>query len=161
MNRRVAGPACAWERWVTTRNCTSLDVLAAEEQAKNDQLDILCDFKASVVRWEDWRYQVSSPSFLEWHSQRQIRNEAQCLQNVRRKLSRYEKLKEKCGRIVEEQIRTAVIEKAQKQSAVTTKARMVFDTSVKPCPLANSLDLLDRECPLINFLETWRGHICR
>ena len=48
------------------------------------------------------------------------------LQNVKRKLSRYEKLKEKCGGIVEEQIRTAVIEKAPKQSAVTTKVCMVF-----------------------------------
>ena len=80
---------------------------------------------------------------------------------MRRKLSRYEKLKEKCGGIVEEQIRTAVIEKAPKESAVTTKVCMVFDTSVKPRLLANSIDLLDRECQLIHFLDTSRGHFCR
>jgi len=76
---------------------------------------------------------------------------------VERKLSRNEKLKEEYDCIVEKQLSTGVIEEAPqnpsgnrvfymphkpvvKQCAVTTKVRMVFDTSARPHPLANSIN---------------------
>lgn len=79
------------------------------------------------------------------------------LENVERKLLRNEKLREEYGGIVEEQLKEGVIEEAPqnptgervfymphkpvvKQSAVTTKVRMVFDASAKPHPLANSIN---------------------
>ena len=39
----------------------SLDVLAVEDRGGNDQLDVLRDFKESVVRREDGRYEVGFP----------------------------------------------------------------------------------------------------
>ena len=36
----------------------SLDVLGVKDRSENDQLDILCDFKESIVRREDRRYEV-------------------------------------------------------------------------------------------------------
>ena len=39
----------------------SLDVLRIEDRGENDQLDILRDFKESVVKREDRRYEVSFP----------------------------------------------------------------------------------------------------
>ena len=79
------------------------------------------------------------------------------LENVERKLLRNGKLREEYGDIIEEQLKAGVIEEAPqtptgqrvfymphkpvvKQSAVTTKVRMVFDASAKPHPLANSIN---------------------
>ena len=76
---------------------------------------------------------------------------------MERKLSRDKKLKGEYGGIIEEQIRAGVIEEAPqipsgervfymphkpivKQSAVTTKVRMVFDASAKPQPLTYSIN---------------------
>ena len=36
----------------------SLDVLGVEDRKENDQLDVLRDFKESVVRKQDGRYEV-------------------------------------------------------------------------------------------------------
>ena len=72
-------------------------------------------------------------------------------------MSRNEKLKGEYSGIVEEQLRAGIIEEAPqnstgkrvfytphkpvvKQSAVTTKVRMVFDASAKPRPLSNSVN---------------------
>ena len=80
------------------------------------------------------------------------------LENVERKLLRNGKLREEYGDIIEEQLKAdGVIKEAPqnptgervfymphkpvvKQSAVTTKVRMVFDASAKPHPLANSIN---------------------
>ena len=89
---------------------------------------------------------------------------------MERKLSRDEKLKGEYGGIVEEQLRAGVIEEAHKspsgkrvfymphkpivkQSTVTTKVPMVFDTSVKPQPLTNNInDCMFTGFPLQPFL---------
>ena len=105
---------------------------------------------------------------------------------MERKLSRDKKLKGEYGGIIEEQLRAEVIEEAPqipsgesvfymphkpivKQSAVTTKVRMVFDASGKPQPLTYSIngcmftgpplqpllwDILECECPQVCSLET-------
>ena len=80
------------------------------------------------------------------------------LENVERKLLRNGKLREEYGDIIKEQLKAGgVIKEAPqnptgervfymphkpvvKQSAVTTKVRMVFDASAKPHPLANSIN---------------------
>ena len=44
-----------------TERLYSLDVLGIEDRGKNDQLDVLRDFKENVAR-DDRRYEVSSRS---------------------------------------------------------------------------------------------------
>ena len=117
----------------------SLDVLGVEDRGENDQLDVLREFKESVVRRDDGRYEVGFP----WIPGAALPNTNETLsrkrpENVERKLSRNEKLKEEYDCIVEKQLSTAVIEEAPqnpsgsrvfymphkpvvKQSAVTTK----------------------------------------
>ena len=80
-----------------------------------------------------------------------------CLHNVERKLRRNEKLKIEYDNIVHEQTEQDIIEKVPEQptgehvfymphkpvvreSATSTKVRMVFNTSAKPHPLANSVN---------------------
>ena len=132
-----------------------LDVLGVEDRGENDQLR---DFKESVVRKQDGRYEVGFP----WIPGATLTNTNDALsrkrlENVERKLSRDEKLKGEYGGIVEEQLRAGVIEEAPKspsgkrvfymphkpivkESAVTTTVRMVFDASAKPQPLTNSIN---------------------
>lgn len=110
------------------------------------------------MRKEDGRYEVNFP----WIPGAMLLNTNETLsrkrlQNVERKLSRNEKLREEYGGIVEEQLRAGIIEEAPqnptgervfymphkpavKQSAVTSKVRMVFDASAKPHPLADSIN---------------------
>lgn len=135
-----------------------MDVLGIEDRGESDQLDVLRDFKESVVRREDRKYEVSFP----WIPGTMLSNTNETLsrkrlENVERKLLRNEKLREEYGGIVEEQLKEGVIEEAPqnptgervfymphkpvvKQSAITTKVRMVFDASAKPHPLANSIN---------------------
>ena len=132
----------------------SLDVLGVEYRGENDQLR---DFKESVVRKQDGRYEVGFP----WIPGATLTNtngaiSRKRLENVERKLSGDEKLKLEYGGIVEEQLRAGIIEEAPKspsgkrvfymptkpivkQSAVTTKVRMMFDASAKPQPLTNNI----------------------
>ena len=136
----------------------SLDVLGVEDRGENDQLDFLRDFKESVVRKQNGRYEVGFP----WISGATLTNTNEALsrkrlENVERKLSRDKKVKGEYGGIIEEQLRAGVIEEAPqfqsgervfymphklivKQSAVTTKVRMVFDASAKPQPLTYSIN---------------------
>lgn len=75
------------------------------------------------------------------------------LHSVERKLKRNEELKIEYDNIVNEQIEQSIVEKAPEQptgervhkpvvreSAISTKVRMVFDASAKPHPLANSVN---------------------
>ena len=147
----------------------SLDGLGVKDWGENDQLR---DFKQSVVRKQDGRHEVGFP----WIPGATLTNTNEALsrkrlENVERKLSRDEKLKGEYGGIVEEQLRAAVIEEALRvhlenvcstchtsqlivnQSTVTTKVPMVFDTSVKPQPLTNSInDCMFTGFPLQPFL---------
>ena len=79
------------------------------------------------------------------------------LHNVERKLKRNEELKIEYDNIVREQIEQSIVEKIPEQptgervfymphkpvvreSAISTKVRMVFDASAKPHPLSNSVN---------------------
>ena len=48
-------------REVMTERLYSLDVLWIEDRGKNDQLDVLRDFKENVARRDDRRYEVGFP----------------------------------------------------------------------------------------------------
>ena len=78
----------------------SLDVLGVEDRGEND---VLRDFKESVVRKQDGRYEVGFP----WIPGATLTNTNEALsrkrlENVERKLSRDKKLKGEYGRIIEE-----------------------------------------------------------
>ena len=154
-----SGSSCMYLREVNHyEKLYSLDVLGVEDRGENDQLDVLRDFKESVVRREDGRYEVGFP----WIPGAILSNTNESLsrkrlENVERKLSRNEELRGEYNGIVEEQLRAGIIEEVPqnstaervfymphkpvvKQSAVTTKVRMVFDASAKSHPLANSIN---------------------
>ena len=154
-----SGSSCMYLREVNDyEKLYSLDVLGVEDRGENDQLDVLRDFKDSVVRKQDGRYEVGFP----WIPGATLTNtneplSRKRLENVERKLSRDKKLKGEYGGIIEEQLRAGVIEEAPqipsgervfymphkpivKQSADTTKVHMVFDASAKPQPLTYSIN---------------------
>ena len=138
----------------------SLDVLGVEDREKNDQLEVLKEFKENVTRQEVGRYEVNFP----WIPGRKPSdtNEVQSrkhLLNVNRKLIQNHELKEEYDNIIKEQLSKGIVEAAPvkptgdrvfymphkpvvRQNAVTTKVRMVFDTSAKPHPLADSINYL-------------------
>ena len=81
-----------------------MNLLRVEDRRGNDQLDVLRDFKKSVVRKQDGRYEVGFP----WIPGATLTNtnaafSRKRLQNVGRMLSRDAKLKEEYLGIVEEQ----------------------------------------------------------
>ena len=91
-----------------------MDVLGVEDRGENDQLDVLREYKDSVARREDGRYEVSFP----WIPGATLPNTNETLgrkrlENVERKLSRNEKLKEDYNGIIEEQLRTGVTAKVR------------------------------------------------
>jgi len=154
-----SGSSCVYIREVNDyERLYSLDVLGVEDAGENDQLDVLHDYKESVVRKQDGRYEVGFP----WIPGATLTNTNEVLStkrldNVGRKLSRNEKLKGEYGGIIEEQLRVGVIEEAPqsssgkrvsymphntavKQSAVTTTVRMVFDASAKLHPSTISIN---------------------
>ena len=151
--------ACMYLREVNDyEKLYSLDVLGVEDRGENDQFDVLRDFKENIARRDDGRYEVSFP----WIPGAELSstNEAlsrKRLQNVERRLSNNENLRGEYADIIEEQLRLGIVEEAPerptgervfhmphkpviKESAVTTKVRMVFDASAKPYPLANSIN---------------------
>ena len=100
-----SGSSCMYLREVNDyEKLYSLDMLGVEDREENDQLDVLRDFKESVVRREDGRYEVGFP----WIPGAILSNTNESLsrkrlENVERKLSRNEKLRGEYNDIVEEQ----------------------------------------------------------
>ena len=136
----------------------SLDVLGVQDRGENDQLDVLKEFKDDITRREDGRYEVRVPwipgSTLESTNEQPSRRR---LQNVNKKLIQNPELKKEYEKIIEDQMRDGIIETVPEQpsgertfymphkpvvrdSATTTKVRMVFDASAKPHHLANSVN---------------------
>ena len=104
----------------------SLDVLGVEDRGENDQLDVMKEFHENIFRKEDGRYEVSTMD--TWSQETRM---------------------EEYTKIVEDQLKDEVIEKVPetvngsriyymphkpvvKDSATTTKFRMVFDASARP-----------------------------
>ena len=136
----------------------SLDVLGVEDRWENDQFDVMRDFKENIARRDDGRYEVNFPWIpgVELTSTNEVLSRKR-LQNVERRLSKNENLREEYSNIIEEQLRVGIVEEAPerptgervfymphkpviKESAVTTKIRRVFDASAKPYPLASSIN---------------------
>ena len=136
----------------------SLDVLGVQDRGENDQLDVRKEFKDDITRREDGRYEVRVPwipgNTLEGTNEQASRRR---LQNVNNKLIQNPDQKKEYEKIIEDQLRDGVIETVPEQpsgertfympyksvvreSAATTKVRMVFDASAKPHYLANSVN---------------------
>ena len=136
----------------------SLDVLGVEDRSEKDQMEVLTDFRESVTRQEDGRYEVSIPwipgARLYGTNEQPSRIR---LANVNKKLSKDRSLKVEYEKIVKDQLANGIVEKAPekpagkrtyymphkpviRENATTTKIKMVFDASAKPAPLANSIN---------------------
>ena len=136
----------------------SLDVLGVEDRGEDDQPDVYKEFQESISKRSDGRFEVGVP----WIPGAKLSNtneepSRRRLHSVERKLTRNEELKIEYGNTVHEQIEEGIVEKAPEQatgervlymphkpmvreSAISTKVRMVFDASAKPRPLANSVN---------------------
>eukprot|EP00795_Rhopilema_esculentum_P008405 gene8405-biopygen9466 len=136
----------------------SLDILGVEDRGEDDQLDVYKEFKENISRQNDGRYEVNVPwipgSNLAETNEMQSRKR---LKNVERKLRHDEKLQKEYTEIVENQLREGVVERVPsepsgtrifymphkpvvRESAATTKVRMVFDASARPTPTTNSIN---------------------
>ena len=136
----------------------SLDVLGVEDRGEDDQLDVYKESQESISKKSDGRYEVGVP----WIPGTKLSNtnedpSRKRLHNVEQKLKKSEKLKMEYINIVQEQIDQGIVEKVPeeptgkrifymphkpvvRESATSTKVRMVFDASAKPHPLANSVN---------------------
>ena len=136
----------------------SLDVLGIEDRGENDSSVVLTEFKENIVIDREGRYEVQVP----WIPGAELSNtneqpSRRRLENVERKLRHNSKLEAEYRKIVTDQLETGVIEKVPdtpsgdkvfymphkpvvRETASTTKVRMVFDASAKPHPLANSVN---------------------
>ncbi|XP_015758753.1 PREDICTED: uncharacterized protein LOC107338018 [Acropora digitifera] len=149
----------------------SLDVLGVQDRGENDQLDVLKEFKDDIRRREDGRYEVRVPwipgsTLVSTNEQASRRR----LQNVNKKLIQNPELKKEYEKIIKEQLSDGIIETVPEQasaertfymphkpvvrdSATTTKVRMVFDASAKPHHLTNSVnDCMHTGPPLQHLL---------
>ena len=94
----------------------SLDVLGVQDQGKNDQLDILKEFKDDITRQEGGRYEVRVPwipgSTLESTNEQASRRR---LQNVNKKLIQNRELKKEYEKIIEDQLRDGIKETVPEQ----------------------------------------------
>eukprot|EP00795_Rhopilema_esculentum_P017883 gene17883-biopygen2028 len=136
----------------------SLDILGVEDRGEDDQLDVYKEFKENISRQNDGRYEVNVPwipgSNLAETNEMQSRKR---LKNVERKLRHDEKLQKEYTEIVENQLREGVVERVPsepsgtrifymphkpvvRESAATTKVRMVFEASARPTPTTNSIN---------------------
>ena len=137
---------------------SSLDVLGVEDRGENDQFDVLRDLKENIARRDDGRYEVNFPWIpgVELLSTNEVLSR-KGFQNVERRLSKNENLREEYANIIEEQLQVGIVEEAPerptgerefyrphkpviRESAVTTKIRMVFDASAKAYPWANNIN---------------------
>ena len=136
----------------------SLDVLGVEDRGENDQLDVLRDFQETITKTREGRYEVGVP----WVpgtvlSNNNLEPSRKRLDNVWKRISRDKDLKEEYEEIVVDQLNEGIVERAPeqptgerlfymphkpvvKQDATTTKVRMVFDASMKPHPIVNSVN---------------------
>ena len=136
----------------------SLDVLGVEDRGENDQFDVMREFHENISRKDDGRYEVNVP----WVPGANLNktNEVQSrkrLQNLERKLTKNENLKQGYEKIIEDQLKGEIIEKVPekatgeriyymphkpvvREDAATTKIRMVFDASAQPDPGSNSIN---------------------
>ena len=136
----------------------SLDVLGIEDRGEKDQSTVYAEFRENIKRKEDGRYEVAVP----WIPGAELTNtneepSRKRLHNVTRKLRQQPKIKEEYEKIVHDQLRDGVVEETEqqsnservfymphrpviKESASTTKVRMVFDASARPRPLSNSVN---------------------
>ena len=136
----------------------SLDVLGIEDRSENDQQNVHEEFVENIERKEDGRYEVNIP-WIEGSqlTETNLHPSRKRLVNVERKLHKENELMKEYQAIIEEQLKSGVIEKAEavplgkrvfymphkpvvRKEATTTKVRMVFDASAKPNPLANSIN---------------------
>ena len=137
----------------------SLDVLGVEDRGENDLSDIHREFNENISRQSNGRYEIKIPwipgSDLTETNEIQSRRR---LKNVERKLRHDEKLQKEYTGIVENQLREGIVERVPeeeakgerifymphkpvvRESATTTKVRMVFDASARPTPTANSIN---------------------
>ena len=154
----VATSACLFGRPMSEQ-LYSLDVLGVEDRSEKDQMEVLTDFRESVTRQEDGRYEVSIPwipgARLYGTNEQPSRIR---LANVNKKLSKDRSLlKVEYEKIVKDQLANGIVEKAPekpagkrtyymphkpviRENATATKIRMVFDASAKAAPLANSIN---------------------
>ena len=136
----------------------SLDVLGIEDRKENDQDEVLLEITENITRKADSRYEVNIP-WIEVSKLREtnLEQSRRRLRNVEKRLNRDDELSKGYEEIVEEQLDTGIVEfppeeptgkrifymphkPVIRQSATTTKIRMVFDASAKPQPLESSVN---------------------
>ena len=136
----------------------SLDVLGIEDRGEKDQSTVYAEFRENIKRTEDGCYEVAVPwipgAELTKTNEEPSRKR---LHNVTRKLRQQPHIKEEYEQIVRDELRDGVVEETEQQStservfymphrpviresASTTKVRMMFDASARPHPLANSVN---------------------
>ena len=78
-------------------------MLGVEDRGENDQFDVLRDFKENIARRDDGSYEVSFPWIpgAELSSTNEVLSRMR-LQNVERRLSKNENLREEYADIIEE-----------------------------------------------------------
>ena len=91
----------------------SLDVLGVEDRGENDQFDVMRDFKENIARRDDGRYEVNFPWIpgVELTSTNEVLSRKH-LQNIERRLSKNENLREEYANIIEQQLRVGIVEEA-------------------------------------------------
>ena len=148
----------------------SLDVLGLADRPEADQQNVFAEFSEQLNRSDEGWYE----SGLLWkpghdHLQSNERGSIRRLQGLVRKLQREPGLIDKYDEIIQEQLTEGIVERVvdepnervfyiphkpvKKETAVTTKLRIVFDASAKPSEDSPSLnECLETGPPLQNLL---------
>ena len=89
-------------------------MLGVEDRGENDQFDVLHDFKENIARRDDGRYEVSFP----WIPGAELSNTNEVLsrnrlQNVQRRSSKNENLREEYADVIEKQLRVGILLKGR------------------------------------------------
>ena len=121
--------------------------MGVRDRGEDDELDVYTEFKENILRKHDGRYEVNIPwipgAELAGTNEEQSRRR---LQNMNMKLRQKEQLKAEYTHITEEQLEEGIVERIPSKptgkrvfylphktvvrtEAVTTKVRMVFDSS--------------------------------